>query len=161
MTMNFATADLYDAHEAEARVALPGFINYGGRHAFHGPAATLKVHEDNSLVRSALEQPGAGRVLVVDGGGSLRCALVGDKLAELGRDNGWAGVIVFGCIRDSVEIRRMEFGVQALGTNPRKSVKRGDGQKDIPVTFHGVTFAPGDHVYADDDGILVGSGNWL
>jgi regulator of ribonuclease activity A len=159
--MSFSTADLYDAHENEAQVALPGFVNYGGRRSFHGPVATLKVHEDNSLVRSALEQPGAGRVLVVDGGGSLRCALVGDKLAELGRDNAWAGIIVFGCIRDSVEISRMDFGVQALGTNPRKSVKRGDGQRDIPVTFHGVTFMPGAFAYADDDGILVGAGKWL
>lgn len=159
--MAFSTADLYDEHESGARVLLPGFVNYGGRRTFHGAVATLKVHEDNSLVRAALEQPGAGRVLVVDGGGSMRCALVGDKLAELGRDNGWAGVIVFGCIRDSTEIARMDFGVQALGTNPRKSVKRGDGQKDIPVTFHGVTFSPGDHAYADDDGILVGSDKWL
>lgn len=159
--MQFATADLYDAHESEACVLLPGFRNFGGRRSFHGPVVTLKVHEDNSLVRSALEQPGAGRVLVVDGGGSLRCALVGDKLAELGRDNGWSGIIVFGCIRDSVAIGRMDFGVQALDTNPRKSVKRGDGQRDIPVTFHGVTFTPGAFVYADDDGILVGAGNWL
>lgn len=159
--MSFSTADLYDAHENEAQVALPGFVNYGGRRSFFGPVATLKVHEDNSLVRSALELPGAGRVLVVDGGGSMRCALVGDKLAELGRDNGWAGVIVFGCIRDSAEIGRMDFGVQALGTNPRKSVKRGAGQRDIQVTFHGVVFVPGAFAYADDDGILVGAGRWL
>lgn len=159
--MTFTTPDLYDAHENEAQVALPGFRNFGGRRSFHGPITTLKVHEDNSLVRSTLEQPGAGRVLVVDGGGSLRCALVGDKLAELGRDNGWSGIIVFGCIRDTVAIGRMDFGVQALGTNPRKSVKRGDGQCDIPVTFHGVTFTPGAFAYADDDGILVGAGNWL
>lgn len=159
--MSLSTAELYDAHESEAQVVLPGFRNYGGRRGFHGPISTLKVHEDNSLVRSALAQPGAGRVLVVDGGGSLRCALVGDKLAELGRDNGWAGVIVYGCIRDSVQIGRMDFGLQALGTNPRKSVKRGDGQVDIPVIFHGVTFSPGAIAYADDDGILVGTGLWL
>lgn len=159
--MSISTADLYDAHENETQVVLPGFRNFGGRRSFHGPIATLKVHEDNSLVRSALEQPGAGRVLVVDGGGSLRCALVGDKLADLGRDNGWAGIIVFGCIRDSAEIGRMDIGVQALGTNPRKSVKRGDGQRDIPVNFHGVTFTPGAFVYADDDGIVVGATKWL
>lgn len=159
--MNFSTADLYDAHENEAQVVLPGFVSYGRRRRFCGPIATLKVHEDNSMVRSALEQPGEGRVLVVDGGGSMRCALVGDKLAELGRDNGWAGAIVYGCIRDSVEIGRMQFGVQALGTNPCKSVKRGDGQRDIPVTFHGVTFQPGAYVYADEDGILVGAAKWL
>ena len=158
--MSFCTADLYDAHEAEAQVALPGFVSYGGRRRFCGPIATLKVHEDNSLVRSALEQPGAGRVLIVDGGGSMRCALVGDKLAELGRDNGWSGAIIYGCIRDSVELGRMEFGVQALGTNPRKSVKRGDGQRDIPVTFHGVTFQPDAWAYADEDGIVVGAAKW-
>ncbi|MBI1731911.1 MAG: ribonuclease E activity regulator RraA [Gammaproteobacteria bacterium] len=159
--MIISTADLYDAHESEVLVVLPGFVNYGGRRSFHGPITTIKVHEDNSLVRSALEKPGNGHVLVVDGGGSLRCALVGDKLAELGRDNGWAGVIVHGCIRDSAQIGRMDFGVQALGTNPRRSVKRGDGQRDIPVTFHGVTFAPGAFIYADDDGMLVGAANWL
>jgi regulator of ribonuclease activity A len=159
--MHFTTADLYDAHESEAHVALPGFRNFGGRRCFHGPITTLKVHEDNALVRAALETAGQGRVLVVDGGGSLRCALVGDRLAELGRNNGWAGVIVYGCIRDAAEIGRMDFGVQALGTNPRRSVKRGAGERDIPVTFHGVTFVPGQHVYADDDGILVGAGMWL
>ncbi len=159
--MNFSTADLYDAHETEAQVALPGFVNYGGRPKFHGPIATLKVYEDNALVRGTLEQPGAGRVLVVDGGASLRCALLGDKLAKLGQDNGWAGAIIYGCIRDSSAIGRMEFGLQALGTTPRRSVKRGEGQRDIPVTFHGVTFQPGAFVYADEDGIVVGAANWL
>ncbi len=159
--MTFSTADLYDAHENEVQVVLPGFVNFGGRKRFAGPITTLKLFEDNALVRGALEQPGGGRVLVVDGDGSLRCALVGDKLGELGRDNGWAGVIVYGCIRDSVELGRMDFGVQALGTNPRKSVKRGDGQRDIPVTFHGVTFQPGAWAYADEDGILVGATKWI
>jgi len=159
--MNFSTADLYDAHETESQVALPGFINYGSRHKFHGAITTLKVHEDNSLVRSALEKPGGGHVLVVDGGGSMRCALVGDKLARLGRDNGWAGAIIHGCIRDAEVIRGMEFGLQALGTTPRRSAKGGTGQRDIPLTFHGVTFQPGAFVYADEDGILVSAINWL
>lgn len=159
--MSFSTADLYDAHENDVQVVVPGFVNYGGRRCFYGPIATLKVHDDNSLVRSALDQPGQGRVLVVDGGGSLRCALVGDRLADLGRANGWAGIVVHGCIRDSLEIGRMDIGVQALGTNPRRSVKRGSGEREIPVTFHGVTFAPGAVLYADDDGMLVGAANWL
>ena len=159
--MNFSTADLYDAHEHETQVALPGFRNYGKRHKFHGAITTLKVHDDNSLVRSALEKQGGGHVLVVDGGGSMRSALVGDKLARLGRDNGWAGAIIYGCIRDSEVICDMEFGLQALGTTPRRSVKGGAGQRDIPVTFHGVTFHPGAFVYADMDGIVVSATNWL
>jgi len=120
-----------------------------------GPIATLKLFEDNTLVRKALEQPGSGRVLVVDGGGSTRCALVGDRLATLAKDNGWAGIIVYGCIRDSAVIAGIEVGVKAIGTTPRKSVKRGEGQQDIAVTFGGVTFEPGAHLYADADGVVV------
>ncbi len=123
--------------------------------AFCGPIATVKVHEDNTLVRKALEEQGDGRVLVVDGGESLRCALVGDMLAELGRDNGWNGIIVSGCIRDSAVIAGIDIGVKAIGTNPRKSVKLNTGQRDIPVSFAGVTFTPGEFVYADEDGILL------
>jgi regulator of ribonuclease activity A len=153
--MSFATPDLYDAHEQEVQVAEPLFRAYGGRARFCGAMATLKLHEDNSLVRAALEQPGAGRVLVIDGGGSLRCALVGDQLAVLAHKNGWAGIVVYGCIRDSVAIGGIDIGVRALATNPRKSVKKGAGDRDIPVTFAGVTFRPGEYLYADEDGILV------
>lgn len=156
--MSFTTPDLYDAHEKDVRVAEPLFRNYGGAARFSGPVATLKLHEDNSLVRTALEERGNGRVLVIDGGGSLRCALVGDQLAALAKNNGWAGIIVNGCIRDSAEIGRMDIGVKALNTNPRKSVKKGAGDRDIPVTFAGITFKPGDHVYADEDGLLVAAG---
>jgi len=153
--MSFATPDLYDAHEQEVQVAEPLFRAYGGRARFCGAMATLKLHEDNSLVRATLEQPGAGRVLVIDGGGSLRCALVGDQLAVLAHKNGWAGIVVYGCIRDSVAIGGIDIGVRALATNPRKSVKKGAGDRDIPVTFAGVTFRPGEYLYADEDGILV------
>ncbi len=153
--MTFTTADLYDAHENDVQVAEPLFRNYGGAGRFCGPIATLKLHEDNSLVRTALEEPGNGRVLVIDGGGSLRCALVGDQLAMLAKRNGWNGIVVNGCIRDSVEIGRMDIGVKALNTNPRKSVKKGAGDRDIPVVFAGVAFRPGDFVYADEDGLLV------
>jgi len=149
------TADLYDAFADELDVAAPVFHDFGRREAFSGPAATLKVFEDNTLVRAALESPGDGRVLVVDGGGSLRCALVGDKLARLSIDNGWAGLIINGCIRDSREIERMDIGIKALATHPAKSAKRGEGQEGITVAFAGVAFAPGRFVYADADGIVV------
>lgn len=153
--MTFQTADLCDAHEGRIRVLAPMFRSFGGRRAFGGAIATLKVFEDNSLVRSALEGPGQGRVLVVDGGGSQRCALVGDQLALLGVKNGWAGVIVYGCIRDSRPIGEMDLGVFALATHPLKSIKKGVGDTDVPVTFGGVTFVPGHYVYADEDGVIV------
>lgn len=153
--MEIQTADLCDANEGKVRVVAPMFRSYGGRRAFAGPIATLKVFEDNSLVRSTLERPGQGRVLVVDGGGSMRCALVGDQLAVLAVNNGWAGLIVFGCIRDSRAIGTIDVGVFALSTHPLKSVKRGVGESDVPVTFGGVTFVPGEYLYADDDGVIV------
>ncbi|MCM8856464.1 MAG: ribonuclease E activity regulator RraA [Candidatus Thiodiazotropha sp.] len=149
------TADLYDIHEEKLQICNPGFRHYGGYHAFHGAIATLKCFEDNSLVRDQLDQPGQGRVLVVDAGGSLRCAMLGDLLAQKGVDNGWAGVLMFGCIRDAVEIGEMPLGVMALATNPRKSVKKGVGDVGGEVNFSGVTFKPGEWLYADEDGIVV------
>lgn len=159
--MSFATADLYDQHGDKLQVAQPLFNDFGGKMRFHGQIATVKVHEDNSLVRAALEEKGEGRVLVIDGGESLRCALVGDMLAQLGKDNGWSGIVVSGCIRDSAVIITIDIGVKALGTNPRKSVKKGAGDRDIPVTFAGVTFTPGHYLYADEDGILISAENLL
>jgi len=158
--MDFQTADLCDKHEArvragEVRVLEPMLNAYGGRDAFHGRIATLKLFEDNSLVRKALESAGEGRVLVIDGGGSLRCALVGDQLAALGVKNGWVGIVVYGCIRDSRVIGEMDLGVLALDSHPLKSIKKNVGEADIPVSFGGVTFAPGDYLYADEDGLLV------
>lgn len=158
--MDFQTADLCDKHEArvragEVRVLEPMLNAYGGRDAFHGRIATLKLFEDNSLVRKALESAGEGRVLVIDGGGSLRCALVGDQLAALGVKNGWAGIVVYGCIRDSRAIGEMDLGVLALDSHPLKSIKKNVGETDIPVSFGGVTFTPGDYLYADEDGLLV------
>ena len=155
--MSFSTADLYDQNEDKVQVTLPGLVNFGGRKRFSGPAVTLKVFEDNSLVRAALEEKGQGRVLVIDGGASVRCALVGDKLAELGRANGWNGIIVSGCIRDSAALATMDIGIKALGSNPRRSVKRGAGQRDVPVSFSGAEFRPGTWVYADEDGVLLSS----
>lgn len=159
--MTFATADLFDEHGDKLQVALPMFNDFGGKKIFHGAISTVKVHEDNSLVRAALEENGENRVLVIDGGESMRCALVGDMLAQLGKDNGWSGIIVSGCIRDSAVIATIDIGVKALGTNPRKSVKKGAGDRDIPVHFAGVTFRPGDYIYADQDGILISSDKLL
>ena len=150
------TADLCDEHD-DVEVAAPVFRDFGGRAAFGGPISTIKIFEDNVLVRKALEEPGERRVLVVDGGGSMRCALLGDRLASLAHDNGWAGVIVYGCIRDSAPIRQIDVGVKALATHPKKSTKRGEGQRDVNVTFAGVTFRPGAFVYADEDGVVVRS----
>lgn len=154
--MHFATADLTDEHPDLQVLELP-LRDFGGHVSFHGPVSTLKVFEDNTLVRTAFETPGAGRVLVVDGGGSLRCALVGDLLAELAQRNGWAGAIVYGAIRDCTPIAGIGIGLKALGTHPRKSVKRGEGQRDIPVHFGGLTIRPGDYLYADADGVVLGA----
>ncbi len=153
--MSFATADLYDEYEENLQIATPMFNDYGGNKQFSGPASTVKVFEDNTLVRAALEEPGEGRVLVVDGGASLRCALVGDMLVEFGIKNSWAGIIVYGCIRDSAMIAKMNIGVKALNTNPRKSVKKGVGERDVTVTFADVTINPGNYIYADEDGFVV------
>jgi len=154
-TKSTLTTDLSDAHP-EAQVAEPGFADYGGVINFHGPIRTLKVFEDNASVRAALETKGEGAVLVVDGGGSMRCALVGGNLGALGVANGWAGIVVYGCIRDSEEIAGQDIGVKAIGTHPRKSEKGlHSAQSGKPVTFAGVTFTPGAWLYADADGILV------
>jgi len=148
------TTDVSDAH-GDARSLAPILRSFGGAREVHGRITTLKVHEDNALVRKALEEKGEGRVLLVDGGGSMRCALVGDNLAALALANGWAGIVVYGCIRDSAAIASIAVGVFAMATHPKKSVKRGEGQRDVPVTFGGVTFAPGEWICADDDGVIV------
>lgn len=136
-------------------MAEPILRDFGSSTAFSGSVATVRVFEDNVLVRSALEQPGDGRVLVIDGGGSLRCALVGDQIAGLARKNGWSGLVIHGCIRDAEAIAQIRIGVKALATNPRKSQKRGEGERDVPVTFAGITFEPGDALFADADGVVL------
>lgn len=153
--MTFTTADLCDEYGENLKIATPIFNNYGGNLKFCGPASTVKVFEDNSLLRVALEEPGNGRVLVVDGGASLRCALLGDMLAELGRDNDWVGIIVYGCIRDAAIIANISIGVKALNTNPRKSITQGIGERDVAVRFADVIISPGDYIYADEDGIVI------
>ncbi len=153
--MTFKTTDLCDAHSSKLQIAAPLFRDYGGKTAFAGPIQTIKTYEDNSQVRVQLEKPGEGRVLVVDGGGSRGCALLGDQLAGLAFSNGWSGVVVHGCIRDAQEIFSLPIGVKALATHPLKSVKNNYGNAGAPVTFAGVTFVPGEYLYADIDGIVV------
>src|SRR5215212_3995290 len=153
--MQAKTTDLCDQYADELQVAAPIFRSYGGKVAFSGLISTIQVYEDNVLVRAALEEPGAGRVLVVDGGGSLRCALVGDQMAALGLSNGWAGVVINGCIRDVTALAGLPFGVKALAANPLRSAKRGMGARDIQVVFAGLTCTPGHYLYADQDGIIV------
>ena len=151
----FATADLCDAHSDKLGIVAPMFMPFGGRADFFGQIRTLKVFEDNAMVRQTLSTPGNDNVLVVDGGGSLRCALVGDQLALLAGQNNWSGVIVYGCVRDSVAMKSMDVGIRALNTHPLRSLRKGIGESDIPVVFGGVKFTPGQWLYADADGIVV------
>lgn len=157
---SFATAALCDAHEAllasgEVQVMQAAMLRFGARRAFHGQAVTLKLFEDNSLLAEAVRCPGEGRVLVVDAGGSTRCAVLGGNLARAAAGSGWAGVIVNGAVRDADEIDACSVAVAALALNPRRAVKRGVGERDVPVGFLGVIVRPGDWIYADRDGILV------
>lgn len=150
---DFSTADLCDAHEVE--VLEPVFQDYGGVRRFAGPVATVRVFEDNVLVRALLETAGEGRVLVVDGGGSMRCALLGDNLAQMACDNGWRGVVVYGCVRDSAVLATIPIGIRAVATHPRKSGKRGEGQQDGVLRMAGAAIAPGQYLYADQDGMVI------
>ncbi|MFY7065314.1 ribonuclease E activity regulator RraA [Nocardiopsis changdeensis] len=152
---DFTTADLIDDHGDTLRSCSTQFRQYGGRSVFSGPIRTVKCHEDNGLVKQVLNTPGGGAVLVVDGGGSLRSALMGDMIAEAAVANGWAGVVVHGAVRDTVALAGLELGVKALGSNPRKSAKDAAGRLDVPVTFGDVTFVPGEWLYSDEDGIVV------
>lgn len=150
----FATADLMD-HDAGLPSCSLQFRNFGAHRRFAGPVATIRCFRDNALVRQVLAETGAGRVLVVDGGGSLESALVGDQIASLAVRNGWVGLVVHGAIRDSVAIADMPLGLKALGTNPRKSAKEAAGEVGTPVEFGGVRFVPGHWLYSDEDGIVV------
>ena len=155
----FSTCDFCDVHKADLsgafRVLPPVFQSYGGKRAFAGPVTTVKCHEDNSLVKAAVESPGEGRVLVVDGGGSLRRALVGGNLAAAAARNGWAGVVVDGCVRDVAELNAAAVGIRALALMPLPTERRGEGQRDVAVSIQGVWVRPGDWLYADADGIVV------
>lgn len=153
--MDFKTADLCDQFSADLQIAEPVFRHFGGRVRFAGPAATVKCFEDNSRVKEAVGEPGNGRILVVDGGGSMRCALLGGLLANQAANNGWAGVVIFGCVRDSAEMKGFALGIVALATMPLRSEKKGEGQRDITVQLPGVRVRPGDWVYVDEDGIVA------
>ena len=152
---NIKTADLCDRYASRVEVCEPIFKGYGAVSAFAGPVSTVEVYEDNALVREALEDLAAGTVLVVDGGGSRRCALIGDKLASIAASRGLEGIIVNGCVRDSRELAGIEVGVLALATNPLRSNKDRTGRREVPVRFGGVTWTPGHYVYADEDGGVV------
>lgn len=158
--MSFKTPDLLDNNEDKVRdgslrVVAPMLRSYGGRREFSGQVVTLKLFEDNSLVREVLGESGDGKVLLIDGGGSMRCALIGDQLAIMAHKNHWEGIVVYGCIRDSGDIGQIDIGVRALATHPLKSVKKGVGDRDLAVSFGGVTFRPGEWIYADGDGVIV------
>ena len=155
--MDIILPDLCDAHGDGVTVLAPIFRNFGARRAFGGPISTIKCFEDNSLVAEAVEEHGAGRVLVVDGGASDRCALLGDNLARRAAARGWAGIVVYGAVRDVQEFPEIDLGIQALFAHPRKSVKRRLGDRDVAVTFAGATLIPGAYLYADDNGIITAS----
>lgn len=155
------TADLVDDIGPEVRSCDVQFRQFGGRTEFAGPISTVRCFQDNALLKSVLSQPGTGRVLVIDGAGSLHTALVGDVIAELARANGWSGLIVHGAVRDAAALGKIDIGIKALGTNPRKSTKTGAGQRDVEISLGGVTFVPGDVAYSDDDGIVVVAGDQL
>ncbi|MBP0946515.1 ribonuclease E activity regulator RraA [Pseudomonas alliivorans] len=153
--MHYLTPDLCDAYPDLIQVVEPMFSNFGGRDSFGGKIVTLKCFEDNSLVKKQIALDGKGKVLVVDGGGSLRCAMLGDMVAEQASKNGWEGVLIYGCVRDVDMLAQTDLGVQALASHPKKSEKRGVGELNVPVTFGGVTFKPGDYLYADNNGVII------
>ncbi|UQD51158.1 S-adenosylmethionine--2-demethylmenaquinone methyltransferase [Bacillus methanolicus] len=153
--MNFKTADLCDDFSNELEVCTLEFKSYGKKTSFYGPLYTVKVFEDNVLVKEALEDVPAGSVLVVDGGGSKRCALLGDRLGEIAERRGLAGVIINGCVRDTAELKDLHVGILAIGSNPLKSKKEGKGERNVPVIFGEVEWTPGKFAYADEDGVIV------
>jgi regulator of ribonuclease activity A len=153
--MDFKTADLCDAHSETISIARPGMLSYGGKSCLAGRIVTLKLFEDNSLLRDILDKSGEGQVIVVDGGASMRCALLGDILAGMAVNKGWGGLVINGCIRDSADIAKMNISIRALGTHPLKSVKKGVGEVNVPVSFYNLEFIPGHYIYADEDGIIV------
>lgn len=159
MADSFATCDLCDAYKndssGEFRVLPPVFRDFGLRRKFSGRVATVKCFEDNSFVKAAVDSPGEGRVLVVDGGASLRRALVGGNLGKAAAKNGWAGVVVDGCVRDTAELAECDTGIRALAAMPLPTEKRNEGQRDVAVQIQGVWVRPGDMLYADEDGIVV------
>jgi len=156
-----STPDLCDAHPSDVQACETQFVNFGGRAEFAGEILTIKCFEDNSLVKTRLAQPGKGKVLVVDGGGSLRRALLGDQIATSAVKNKWEGLLFFGAVRDVEVLRGLDIGIRALGSSPVKTEKRGEGQENIPLKFAAVAFQPGHYVYVDDNGVVVSAKNLL
>jgi len=150
-----ATADILDEYGDRASVCTVELRQYGGRRAFQGPISTVRCDEDNVVLKRRLSEPGNGAVLVVDGGGSRRVALTGELVATLARDNGWAGIIIHGCVRDAAALSGLDVGIKAIGSSPRASGKAGLGEVDVPVTFGDVTFRPGDMLFSDEDGVVT------
>jgi regulator of ribonuclease activity A len=153
--MPLSLPDLCDEHGDELSVLAPQFQDFGGRARFCGEVVTVKCYEDNSVVKQTLAESAQGKVLVVDGGGSLNCALLGDMLGAMARDNGWQGIVVYGCVRDVEILRTIDIGVRALQPHPMKSEKRGRGQRDVSVHFANAEIKPGHFLYADENGIAV------
>ncbi len=153
--MDYSTPDLCDLYPTLVRVAEPLFRNFGGRSSFGGEVVTIRCFEDNSFVKETAGTPGRGKVMVVDGGGSVRKALLGDLIAETAQKNGWEGLIIFGAVRDVDALNNTDLGIKALASIPLKTERKGIGEVNVPVTFAGVTFSPGDYVYADSTGIIV------
>ena len=153
--MTFKTADLSDENEGKAQIVQPGLINFGGNTRFHGQIQTIKSFQDNSRIREQVQSDGRGKVLVIDNDASMRCAMLGDMLAAAAIENGWQGVVINGCIRDSIDIAAMPIGVKALSTNPLRSEKKDQGDVNVEVEFLGAIFRPGEFLYSDEDGILL------
>jgi regulator of ribonuclease activity A len=153
--MRWSTCDLCDRYADRIRVPTPIFRHYGGRTKFAGEIVTIACFEDNVFIREAAVEDGRGRVMVIDGGGSLRSALVGDGIAEWARDHGWAGMFIYGCVRDTVALAKVDLGVMAIGVNPVQPGKKRVGARDVPVTFADVRFLPGEYLYCDEDGVVV------
>lgn len=153
--MTFKTADLSDANEGNLQIVSPGLLNFGGRKRFHGEIVTIRSLDDNSRVREQIRTAGDGKVLVIDNHASMRCAMLGDMMAAALIENGWNGVVINGCIRDSVDIGGMDIGVKALSTNPLRSVKEDRGEVNVELSFQGAIFRPGAYLYSDEDGILL------
>jgi regulator of ribonuclease activity A len=149
------TADLYDAHGESLASCDTQLRQFGARSRFRGEIVTVRCHEDNALLKQVVGEPGHGKVLVVDGDGSVHCALIGDVLAGLATSNGWEGVVLHGAVRDVAALATLDIGIKALGSNPRKSSKQGTGQRDVPVSFGGAVFRPGAQLVSDEDGVVV------
>ena len=165
MPLPFATCDLCDVHKNDAsghfKILPPVFRSFGALRKFCGPVSTLRCFEDNALLKAALDSPGAGRVMVVDGGASMRRALLGGNLGAAAAHNGWAGVVIDGCVRDSAELAVLSLGILALAAIPMPPEKRGQGERDVPVRLQGLWIQPGDWLFADEDGVVVGAAELL